>query len=179
MNRYDVATLGIRFAALYALFEALEYFSNGFVGIYMMQSAAFGGKTNITIGSLVFFLPSALLAVTGILVLTQAPRLADYLLPRSGETTAIPIASSGATPCVGFGIVGLAGCIYSAPRLVPIVVGLFQPDQFGVSHINRGFMLQLPQILGIAFQLLLSFVILVKSRALAAWWQRKQAALLN
>ncbi|MGB8353031.1 MAG: hypothetical protein WCD79_04015 [Chthoniobacteraceae bacterium] len=182
MNRHDFATLGIRFAALYALFEALEYFAGGFINLSLAQSAA-AGKEYTVITSLVFFLPSALLAIVGILLFTRAPRLADYFLPQPRESSSSPTTST-ASPSIGFAIVGLAGCLYSTPRLVPIIVRLFQAGVFSASDFNatdakRQFMLQLPQLSGIVLQLLLSFVMLVKSQALATWWQHKQARPVN
>lgn len=171
MTKRDTAILGIRFASFYAFFQSLEFFAGGVVSFFFAQNAALGHAGPWT--SMAFLFPSVLFAVIGVLLFINAPQLANRFLSGSDNSSGLSTNSS-ASPSVGFAIVGLVGFLYSVPRIVPIIISLLQSDQFSDPNAKQVFFARLPQMAGVFLQIVLSFAVLLKSQALAAWWQRKQ-----
>jgi hypothetical protein len=170
MTNHDAAVLGIRLSALYAAFQGVEYLS--MTGMFLTQRATVAGNAAPAFFAIVYLLPSALLFWVGLWLFKKAPELAGYFFPISRIES--PASQHGTSAlAIGFGIAGLIGVILSVPKLIPPLITLLTRETpYGA---NQTFLVSLlPHFAGTLFQAILSFVILVKSRALAEWWQRKQ-----
>jgi hypothetical protein len=171
MTNHDAAVLGIRLSALYAGFQGLEYLS--MTGMFLTQRATMAGNAAPVFFAIAYLLPSALLFWVGLWLFKKAPEFAGYFLPDSPMDSPAASQHSNSALAIGFGIAGLAGLILSVPKLIPPLITLLTQDTtYGA---NQSFLINLfPHFAGTLFQAILSFVILVKSRALAEWWTRKQ-----
>ncbi len=167
MTTHDAAVLGIRFSALYAAYQALGYLSP-IGGVMTGQFVRVDGDRWPLL--VAYFIPFVLFGVAAFVLFKHAPKLANYMGSPGDEP------SNGAvnSACVGFAIVGLAGILLSIPRLFFGIIPLLQSDEFRQGNSAAAFSTQLPQMLGAAAQTVLGFLVLLKSRVLAEWWQHKQ-----
>lgn len=177
MNRLDAAILLIRAFALYAFFKATEYlllFSTTYITLITHPDSTVWSST------LLFFLavPLAWLAIAVVLFIRSRsvalrilapPDLAAGAIPAEEPPPAHPIALASAL----FSVIGVAAVIYSIPPLLELGCSVvLVPDrhqrevQFAIAE---------PKLLAHAAQLLLGFLLFLKSRALATAWWRKQA----
>lgn len=171
MTNHDAAVLGIRLSALYAGFMALSHFSAAL--LFAIQLATFQGQVSMAWPiRLAQFIPCALLVVLAIFLFRKAPALARHFLPESGNSASAPGNPVNAMS-VGFGIAGIVGLIFSIPRIIPSITFVFQNNSW-VGPTFQQFLTHLPQIAAGVIQAVVCFWILVRSRALAEWWTRKQ-----
>ena len=173
MSRQDVAILTLRAFALYAWFQALEFFSGGAITVILTVSYKMdGGLTLVKAVSL--FSPSVILLAVGSFLFIRSRELASWILPPPSDAAAeqlpphpLPVAS------VAFAVVGVAIFLYAAPRALTYGItfaGIDDPKER-----TQRFLIEAPQVIASAFQLILGFLLFLKSRTFAtAWWRNQQ-----
>lgn len=169
MNRFDVAVLAIRLAALYAWFQAVEYVATGVLSLFFAQSKGFGETS--ALATLLYILPCVAMILIGFFLFWRAPSLAQCFLPPA-TVDQPPVTSPG--PVVAFAIVGLAVFLYALPRVIGECTTLFQRLRFPWSNAREEFLRALPALAANMVQLACGFALFVRPRKLAAWWLRKR-----
>jgi hypothetical protein len=176
MTRHDIATLSLRLAALYAWFAAFEHVASGTLAASFVTASTVGALRPIVV--LGHLCPAIIFGVIGTLLFNRAPQLAFRFLPPATEPIQIE-SSLVVPPTLAFGVVGLAGAIYSFPRVVQRIISLLQSDQFRTPTAKDAFLLQLPSIAASFIQFALCLAIVMYARRFAAWWERRQNSLRN
>lgn len=171
MNRLDAAILVLRASALYAIFQAFEY-----LPIYAWITLSPHEPSLITSWSQNFpfyLIPISWLALGVFLFVTSRRMAAMLLLPADVGADDAPPVHPVAIASAAFAVIGVAAVIYALPRLLEtgvrvILIGpLHERElQFGVAQ---------PKLLGFGAQVVLGFLLFLKSRAFATVWWRKQA----
>ncbi|MDR3404339.1 MAG: hypothetical protein P4L99_17705 [Chthoniobacter sp.] len=173
MSRHDVAILTLRAFALYAWFQAFEYFAAGAMSVvYRMSSYLPGGLS--WGGVLVSFGPAVIFLAVGIFLFVRSRELASWLLPLPSDAAAEQLPPHPlAAASVAFAVVGVAMFLYATPRALSFAIKLVQIDDPKARAAQFG--LDAPQIIGVAVQLVLGFLLFLKSRTFAtAWWRKQQ-----
>ena len=173
MSRHDVAVLTLRAFALYAWFQALEFFAGGAMSVILATSFQMPG--GLSFGRAVAtFGPSVVFLAVGIFLFVRSRELASWLLPLPSDTAAeqlpphpLPFAS------VAFAIVGVAFVLYAAPRALSF--GVMFADIADPKARAERFSIEAPHVIANATQLILGFLLFLKSRTFAtAWWRKQQ-----
>ena len=173
MTRHDVAVLTLRAFALYAWFQALEFFAGGAMSVILATSYQMdGGLTVVRAVSL--FGPSVIFLAVGAFLFIRSRELASWLLPLPSDAAAeqlpphpLPVAS------VAFAVVGVAIFLYAAPRALTYGITFAGIDDPKAR--TQRFLMEAPHVIANAVQLVLGFLLFLKSRTFAtAWWRKQQ-----
>lgn len=172
MSRHDVAVLTLRVFALYAWFQALEFFAGGAMSVILATSFQMAG--GLSFGSaLATFGPSMIFLAVGFFLFVRSRELASWLLPLPTDTAAerlpphpLPFAS------VAFAVVGVAFVLYAVPRAISYGVTFSSIDN-PAARAQR-WIIELPHVIANAAQVVLGFLLFLNARTFATTWWRKQ-----
>ena len=168
MSRHDVAVLTLRAFALYAWFNALEFFATGVLGIVLADT--YRTPNGLTFGKgLSIFGPSVLFLGVGGFLFVRSRELASWLLPLPSEATTEQLPPHPlATASVAFAVVGLAIFLHAAHRVISYGITADGAWAWRLST-------DLPQVIANAVQIILGLLLFLKSRTFAtSWWRRQQ-----
>jgi hypothetical protein len=172
MSRHDVAVLTLRAFALYAWFQALEFFAGGAMGVILATSFQMPG--GLSFGrALAIFGPSVIFLAVGAFLFVRSRELASWLLPLPSDAAAEQLPPHPlAVASVAFAVVGVAMFLYATPRVLTYAITFADIDD-PKARAQR-FSIEAPHVIGVAAQLVLSFFLFLKSRTFATTWWRKQ-----
>ncbi|MEK0451862.1 MAG: hypothetical protein RL088_4130 [Verrucomicrobiota bacterium] len=172
MSRHDVAVLTLRAFALYAWFQALEFFAGAAMGVILTASFKLSGGFSFST-ALATFGPSVIFLVVGAFLFVRSRELASWLLPLPSDAEAEQLPPHPlAVASVAFAVVGVAMCLYATPRALAYAITFAEIDD-PKARAQR-FSIEAPHVIGIAAQLVLGFFLFLKSRTFATTWWRKQ-----
>jgi hypothetical protein len=171
MNRIEIASCAIRLFAIYAWFQALEYFAAGIMSTmmavhYVADTPVFGRLVSV-------YGPSVFFIIVGIFLFLRSRQLGARLFPVPADAAADQQPSSPFLfASIAFAAVGLAIFLYGGPRLLGYVVSLVRIED--AAERTAQFRMELHILIGAALQVVLGFVLVMFSRAFASWWWGKQ-----
>lgn len=172
MSRHDVAVLTLRAFALYAWFQALEYFADGTLSvmlttIYQMDHGLSFAK------ALSVFGPSIIFLAVGIFLFARSRKLASWLLPLPSDAAAEQLPPHPlAVASVAFAVVGVAIFLYATPSVLTYAITFTQIEE--AKDRAQRFSIEAPHVIAAAVELVLGFVLFLNSRTFATVWWRKQ-----
>jgi hypothetical protein len=173
MNRLDAAILIIRASALYAFFQAF-----GYLPIYawiVVSPHQAPGISPWSENSLFYVVPLSWFALGVFLFVRSRKMAALLLLPRDLPAEDAPPVHPIATASAAFAIIGVAAVVYALPRLLEtgvrvVLIGPLHERELQFSAAQ-------PKLLGLGAQVVLGFLLFLKSRAFATMWWRKQGSM--
>jgi hypothetical protein len=172
MNRLDAAILIIRASALYAFFQAF-----GYLPIYawiVVSPHQAPGISPWSENFLFYVVPLSWFALGVFLFVRSRKMAALLLLPRDLPEENAPPVHPIATASAAFAIIGVAAILYALPRLLQSAISVVL---IGPRHERElRFGVEQPKLIGLGAQVVLGFLLFLKSRAFATMWWRKQVA---
>jgi hypothetical protein len=172
MSRHDVAVLTLRAFALYAWFQAFEFFAGGtlhfYAAITILQASGVTFKIVLTVLS-----PTLIYLLVGLFLFFRSRELASWLLPPPSKAQNDAIAPHPLEiASIAFAVIGVAFSLHALPALI----------QFGMSfyverepHLTlRDLWSALPYILSSLAQFVLGLLLFLKALTFATVWWRKQ-----
>jgi hypothetical protein len=171
MNRIEIASGAIRLFAIYAWFQALEYFAAGIMSTmmavhYVADTPAFGRIVSVY-GPAVFFI------IVGAFLFLRSRQLGARLFPAPADAA---VDQSPPSPflfaSIAFAAVGLAIFLYGGPRLLGYVISLVRIED--ATERSAQIRMELHILIGAALQVVLGFLLVMFSRTFAGWWWGKQ-----
>lgn len=174
MTRRDAAVLTLRAFAMYAWFQAIEFFASGAMGAILVTFANAGGGYSLASGAAVFG-PAVIYLAVGAFLFVRSQALAAWLMPPASETAPgeelppnpLPFAS------VAFAVIGLAFVLYAVPGVIGYGILFANANTPGMRALQWS--TELPHIIGKLAQVGLGFLLFVNARTFAtAWWRKQQ-----
>ena len=169
MSRHDAAVLTLRAFALYAWFQAFEFFAGG---IWTFAFTAISYRApGVTFAKVIEALfPALIYLLAGLFLFLRSRELASWLLPLpSGERDDQKPPHPLGVASVAFAVIGVAFSLHALTMLIRYGVIYAQTEE--TNPMRHPLSVDLPYILGGAAQLVLGFLLFVKARTFAtAWW---------
>jgi hypothetical protein len=171
MSRHDVAVLTLRAFALYAWFQALEFFASGAMAAILSTSLQLEG--GLTFGTAVAsFGPSLLFIGVGAFLFVRSRELASWLLPLPSDAEQLPPHPLPAAS-VAFAVIGVAIFLHAVQPALAYAITFADIDDTKARAQRFG--IEAPHVIGVAAQLALGFFLFLRARTFAtAWWRKQQ-----
>jgi len=171
----DLSILGLRLCAIYAWLQAFGYLATATIGVMLQSTMKIGVLTApLALG---IFSPVIAYLMIGIVLFWFSEPLAMFLIPNASSDEITLNHDLRSMAVIAFGVTGVIGFFMAIPRAVQLVVRWFQllqsQDRSSLA-LSSSFNSDLGAILGVSFQIVLSFALIISARKFTVWWWAKQ-----